>query len=46
MSFEQILFDISDRIATITLHRPDKLNAWTAQMDQEVRAAIATVCPK
>jgi enoyl-CoA hydratase/carnithine racemase len=42
MSFEQILFDISDRIATITLHRPDKLNAWTAQMDQEVRAAIAT----
>lgn len=42
MSFEQILFDISDRIATITLHRPDKLNAWTAQMDSEVREAIAT----
>ena len=41
MSYEQILFDISERIATITLHRPEKLNAWTAQMDHEVRAAIA-----
>jgi enoyl-CoA hydratase/carnithine racemase len=29
-------------VATITLNRPEKLNAWTAQMDQEVRAAIAT----
>lgn len=41
MSYEQILFAVSERIATITLHRPDKLNAWTAQMDQEVRSAIA-----
>ena len=41
MSYDQILFDISERIATITLNRPEKLNAWTAQMDQEVRAAIA-----
>jgi enoyl-CoA hydratase/carnithine racemase len=41
MSYEQILFDVSERIATITLHRPEKLNAWTAQMDREVRAAIA-----
>jgi len=41
MSYEQIRFDVSERIATITLHRPEKLNAWTAQMDQEVRAAMA-----
>lgn len=41
MSYEQVLFDISERIATVTLHRPEKLNAWTAQMDREVRAAIA-----
>ena len=40
MSCQQILFDISERIATITLNRPEKLNAWTAQMDGEVRAAI------
>src|SRR5829696_9139032 len=41
MSYKQILFDVSERIATITLNRPEKLNAWTAQMDQEVRVAIA-----
>ena len=28
-------------MATITLNRPDKLNAWTAVMEQEVRAAMA-----
>jgi enoyl-CoA hydratase/carnithine racemase len=41
MSYQQILFERSDRVATITLNRPEKLNAWTAQMDQEVRAAVA-----
>lgn len=41
MSYQQIQFAVSERIATITLHRPEKLNAWTAQMDAEVRDAIA-----
>jgi len=27
-------------VATITLNRPDKLNAWTAIMEQEVRSSI------
>jgi enoyl-CoA hydratase/carnithine racemase len=40
MSYEQILYDASDRVATITLNRPDKLNAWTAKMEEEVGAAI------
>lgn len=40
MSYQQILFDSSDRIATITLNRPEKLNAWTAEMDREVRDAV------
>jgi enoyl-CoA hydratase/carnithine racemase len=39
--YTDILYDASERIATITLNRPGKLNAWTAQMDQDVRAAIA-----
>jgi enoyl-CoA hydratase/carnithine racemase len=34
------LYNVADRVATITLNRPDKLNAWTATMEQEVRAAM------
>src|SRR5207237_10496738 len=40
MTHSEILYDVSDRIATITLNRPDKLNAWTAVMEQEVRRAV------
>ena len=40
MSYQEILYDVSDRIATVTLNRPDKLNAWTAQMGNEVRSAM------
>jgi enoyl-CoA hydratase/carnithine racemase len=36
----ETVYTVADRVATITLNRPDKLNAWTATMDQEVRAAI------
>jgi crotonobetainyl-CoA hydratase len=31
---------VSERIATITLNRPDRLNAWTAIMDRELRTAV------
>lgn len=38
--FSQILFDVSEGIATITLHRPDKMNAFTGTMMHEIIAAF------
>src|SRR6201997_4053082 len=40
MPNQETLYNVAERIATITLNRPDKLNAWTAVMEQEVRSAI------
>ena len=40
MTYEHILYDVSDRIATITLNRPDRMNAWTAVMEHDVREAM------
>jgi enoyl-CoA hydratase/carnithine racemase len=40
MAYAEILYDVSDRIATITLNRPEKLNAWTDQMGTEVHHAL------
>ncbi|HXN99856.1 MAG TPA: enoyl-CoA hydratase [Candidatus Acidoferrales bacterium] len=40
MPNQETLYQVADRVATITLNRPDKLNAWTAVMEGEVRAAI------
>jgi len=43
MSYRQILFDASDGIATITLNRPDRLNAWTPYMAGEILDALTKV---
>jgi enoyl-CoA hydratase/carnithine racemase len=40
MAFEQIRTDLADRILTITLNRPDRLNAWTGQMASELHEAF------
>jgi enoyl-CoA hydratase/carnithine racemase len=40
MPNQETLYQVADRVATITLNRPDKLNAWTAVMEREVRAAM------
>lgn len=40
MANQETVYTVSERVATVTLNRPDKLNAWTAVMDQEVRAAM------
>lgn len=46
MPFDSILFDITDRVACITLNRPDKLNSFTAHMHEELRAAMNEVRAK
>lgn len=43
MSYETILFDIADGVATITLNRPDKLNSFTVQMHEELADALKRV---
>ncbi len=40
MTYEQILYEVRDRVALVTLNRPDKLNAWTTRMDEELRHAM------
>src|SRR5580693_1837231 len=37
---EQIATDLSERILTITLNRPERLNAWTATMGRELIEAF------
>src|SRR5580700_11014936 len=39
MSYQQILYEVRDRIATVTLNRPEQLNAWTDVMADEVYQA-------
>lgn len=39
-SFETILYSVEDGIATITLNRPDKLNAFNTQMMKDLIAAF------
>ena len=43
MPYQQIAYEVADRIATITLSRPEKLNAFTVRMQQELCAAIDEV---
>ncbi len=40
MDYQDILYDVSENIATITLNRPDRLNAWTTTMGNEYRHAL------
>ena len=43
MNYENIIFQVADGIALLTLNRPDKLNSFTQAMHVEVRAALDAV---
>jgi enoyl-CoA hydratase/carnithine racemase len=40
MAFEEILYEVEDGVLTITLNRPDRLNAFTATMGRELIEAL------
>ena len=40
MTYETIRLDISDNVATITLNRPERLNAMAPQMADDISAAL------
>jgi enoyl-CoA hydratase/carnithine racemase len=39
-TLEATRYEIVDRVATITLHRPERLNAWTSTMNAEYRRLL------
>ncbi len=40
MELNTVIYEVKDRIATITLNRPDRMNAWTMEMMAEVIEAF------
>ncbi|HEX6423128.1 MAG TPA: crotonase/enoyl-CoA hydratase family protein [Acidimicrobiales bacterium] len=43
MTYSQIAYEVADRVATITLDRPDRLNAFTVTMQHELCAVLDEV---
>ena len=43
MNYENILFEIADGIARLTLNRPDKLNSFNTAMHEEVHNALGRI---
>ena len=41
MEYEQIRYTVADAVATLTLNRPERLNAYTERMGLELRHAFA-----
>jgi enoyl-CoA hydratase/carnithine racemase len=40
MSYQDVLFEVDGPVATITLNRPEALNAWTDEMGEELADAV------
>ena len=41
MAYETLLLDVQDQIATVTLNRPERFNAWNDTMAHELAEAMA-----
>ncbi len=41
MSYETLVFDVKDGVATVRLNRPERMNAWNAAMAGELTEALA-----
>lgn len=42
MTLTEMLYEVAGPVATITFNRPEKLNAWTPTMQDELRASLKT----
>jgi enoyl-CoA hydratase/carnithine racemase len=40
MTYSDILYRVENGVAVVTLNRPERLNAWRAEMERDVRAAM------
>lgn len=40
MDYQEVLYSVNEGVATVTLNRPERLNAWTRTMAEEVRSAL------
>ncbi len=40
MGFETVLYEVADKIATITLNRPERMNTWNAALAADLAGAL------
>lgn len=41
MAYQTVLYDVADGVATVTLNRPDRMNAWNTLLGAELGDAMA-----